>query len=85
MERWYKEELDKLTCGDVALRVFGAEQEFEKAASARADAFTKVYELKETLERLQELANEAMRHERYCRQEYDGLKRYLNERLPKND
>lgn len=81
MDSWKRQELDKLTCGEVALQVFGAEQELEEAAEARAKAYVKMAEAQDMLNRASEEVSSASSHERYCNNEYKALKKYLNDRL----
>ena len=81
MDSWRKAELDKLTCGEVALQVFGVEQELEEAAEARAKAYVKMTEAQSALDRATEEVRSASDNERYCSNEYKALKKYLNERL----
>lgn len=81
MDNWRKQELDNLTCGEVALQVFGAEQELQEAAEARANAYYKLAQAQEVLNRINEEVKSASSHERYCNNEYKALKEYLNFRL----
>lgn len=81
MDKWRREELDKLTCGEVALQVFGAEQELEEAAEARAKACVKLSAAQDALNAANDEVNSAAQNERYCSNEYKALKKYLNERL----
>lgn len=83
MEYWKRQELDMLTCGEVALRVFGAEQELEEAANARAEACRKLAAARDVLDAANEVVKSAAREEQYCSDEYKALKKYLNERLHK--
>lgn len=81
MDTWRRQELDELTCGEVALQVFGAEQELEEAAEARAKAYVKLSEAQLALNRANEEVAAAAQHERICANEHKALKKYLNDRL----
>lgn len=81
MAYWDKEELDKMTCGEVALQVFAAEKELAEAAEVRAEACRKLAAARDVLDAANEKVNQASQVEKYCNDEYKALKKYLNDRL----
>lgn len=81
MDKWRKDELDNMTCGEVALQVFGAARECEEAADKRAQAYTRMAQIEKELELAKNETAEACREERYALNEHTALKKYLNDRL----
>lgn len=76
-----RDELDRMTCGEVALLVFGAESVLSEAAEVRAEACRRLAEAQNAVEAANEKVNSAATVERYCSNEYKALKKYLNDRL----
>lgn len=83
MDKWRKDELDHMTCGEVALQVFEAEQEHARASSARARAASELSDAKAALEKLEKRYADNVRHEDHCYITHKELARYLNDRLHK--
>ena len=81
MERWLKEELDKMTCGEVALRVFGSERELDELSTKRAEAYQRLSQIERELERAKDEVGEACREETSASRELSEVKKYLAERL----
>jgi chromosome segregation ATPase len=81
MERLLKEELDKMTCGEVALRVFGAERELDELFTKRAEAYHRLGQIEQELERAKNEVGEACRNETEASRELSEVKKYLSERL----
>lgn len=81
MESWKIRELDELSPGDVALKIFQAQKEADQAASARAAAARKWSEIKNMLEKAESAYSEAQINENDCIQELKELKHYLEKRL----
>lgn len=81
MDFWKKEELDRMTCGEIALEVFRAEKELSEAAEVRAEACRKLAAARDVLDAANEKVNQATHVEDYCSKEYKALKKYLNDRL----
>ena len=65
MESWRKQDLDKMTSGEVALAVFTAEQDLSESSKKRAEAASKVADIQRELERAQREYNDAAQEENY--------------------
>lgn len=83
MESWRKQDLDKMTSGEIALELFEAEQNLCEASDKRAAAACRVADIQRELERAQAEYSDAAQDENYCYKEHKDLKNYLVERLQK--
>lgn len=81
MESWRKQDLDKMTSGEVALAVFTAEQDLSDASGKRAEAASRVAIIQKELDRAQKEYNDTVQEEKFFYKEHNQLKNYLAERL----
>lgn len=81
MESWKLNELNKLTSGDVAIRVHKLRRELDQAASARAQAGCSMYDTEREYERAKEIFREKMQDERDISTELKQMENYLEQRL----
>lgn len=85
METWKIQELDELTDGDVALRIFQAQKQLDKAAENRAAAARTWSDAKHVLEKAEATYSTARYEEDECSRELENLKKYLEMRLNKEE
>lgn len=85
MERWELDQLDKLSNGDVALKVFNAQAELSDLETQRANAARAVADARTVLEAAELEYREACSEERHYSLRLAALKKYLNSRLDKEN
>lgn len=83
MDSWQIEQLNDMTCGDVAIRVHRARKELDQAATERANAASAMIDAERAYERAKELYREKANDERDLSRELRGLESYLEQRLEK--
>jgi hypothetical protein len=83
MESWKLNELNDLSCGDVAIRVHKIRRELDQAASARARAGCDMYAAERKHEHAKEIFCEKMQDERDISSKLEQLESYLEQRLNK--
>ena len=85
MQLWEIEQLDKLSDGDVALKIFSSQTELHDAEKQRAEAAQRLSNIRAELERAEREYREACYEEREMARDLTALKNYLKLRMSKKD
>lgn len=84
MERWEIDQLDKISEGDVALKIFHVQKQLSVVEKQRADASQKVSDARNILDFAEHEFRAACAEERDYLRALNALKKYLNDRLGKD-
>ncbi len=85
MEQWQLDQLDKLSDGDVALKIFECQAELNRLEQDRAQAAQRLSIIKAEVERAQREYRDACAEEREAQRDVTNLNNYLKLRMSKKE